>query len=157
MLILFVIASLINIEVVSGWVNASFAWSCKYFGAYWQVLLFATFVIAVILAFSKYGGLKLGNLEAPEMSTFRWISIIMCTLLAGGGVFWSAAEPTAGIFRRRIRDQGGHRPCIRTKLFALGLPRMVDFGDPQRHRAHVCPLSQGNGVKAPSPALPRFW
>src|SRR5690625_4729786 len=29
----------------------------------------------------------------PEMSTFKWIAIIMCTLLAGGGVFWAAAEP----------------------------------------------------------------
>lgn len=91
--LLFVIASLANIELVSGWVNASFAFSCKYFGAYWQVLLLATFLIAVILACTKYGSIKMGNLEEPEMSTFRWIAIIMCTLLAGGGVFWSAAEP----------------------------------------------------------------
>jgi len=27
------------------------------------------------------------------MGTFEWISIIMCTLLAAGGVFWAAAEP----------------------------------------------------------------
>jgi len=27
------------------------------------------------------------------MSTFRWLSIIMCTLLAGGGVFFAAGEP----------------------------------------------------------------
>jgi glycine betaine transporter len=91
--LIFVIAALINLKFVSGAVNASFAFSCKYFGAYWQVLLLATFVIAVLLAFSKYGGVKLGDLEEPEMSTFRWIAVIMCTLLAGGGVFWSAAEP----------------------------------------------------------------
>lgn len=29
------------------------------------------------------------------MSTFVWIAIIMCTLLAGGGVFWAAGEPIA--------------------------------------------------------------
>jgi len=92
-LLLFVIASLINPEFVSGQVNKYFGLSCKYFGAYWQWLLFLNFVIAMCLAMSKYGGVKLGNIDAPELSTFKWIAIIMCTLLAGGGVFWSAAEP----------------------------------------------------------------
>ena len=91
--LIFVIAALINLKFVSSAVNASFAFSCKYFGAYWQVLLLATFLISIFLAFSKYGKVKLGNLDQPEMSTYRWIAIIMCTLLAGGGVFWSAAEP----------------------------------------------------------------
>lgn len=91
--LLFVIIALINVEFISKVVNVTFGLSCKYFGAYWQVLLLATFVIAVVLAFSKYGEVKLGNLDKPEMSTYRWIAIIMCTLLAGGGVFWSAAEP----------------------------------------------------------------
>lgn len=92
-LILFVIASLIDAEFVAGQVNKYFGLSCKYFGAYWQWLLFLNFVIAMFLAASKYGSVKLGNTDTPEMSTFRWIAIIMCTLLAGGGVFWSAAEP----------------------------------------------------------------
>src|SRR5690625_4359184 len=32
-------------------------------------------------------------MDKPEMGTFEWISIIMCTLLVAGGVFWAAAEP----------------------------------------------------------------
>ncbi len=92
-LLLFVIASLINAEFVSGLVNKYFGLSCKYFGAYWQWLLLINFFVAMGLAVSKYGGITLGNTDEPEMSTFKWISIIMCTLLAGGGVFWSAAEP----------------------------------------------------------------
>ncbi|MBU1340475.1 MAG: BCCT family transporter, partial [Proteobacteria bacterium] len=92
-LLLFVIASLINAEFVSGQVNKYFGLSCKYFGAYWQWLLFLNFIIAMGLAVSKYGDVRLGNIDAPEMSTFKWVAIIMCTLLAGGGVFWSAAEP----------------------------------------------------------------
>lgn len=92
-LVLFVIASLVNAEFVSGQVNTYFGLACTYFGAYWQWLLFLNFVIAMGLAASKYGDIRLGKVEQPEMSTFRWISIIMCTLLAGGGVFWSAAEP----------------------------------------------------------------
>ncbi|MFP3339200.1 BCCT family transporter, partial [Micrococcus sp. SIMBA_131] len=44
-------------------------------------------------AFSKYGKIKLGGLDKPELSLYKWLSIIMATLLAGGGVFWAAAEP----------------------------------------------------------------
>lgn len=91
--LLFVVFALINMDAVSGFVNASFAGSVKWFGALWQVLLFLTFVLAVFLAFSKYGAVRLGGGEKPQFSTFKWVSMIMCTLLAGGGVFWSAAEP----------------------------------------------------------------
>ncbi|SMB91302.1 Choline-glycine betaine transporter [Desulfonispora thiosulfatigenes DSM 11270] len=80
-------------DFISNIVNTSFAFSVKYFGIFWQVVLLATFLIAIGIAASSYGRLKLGKLEKPEMSTYKWISIIMCTLLAGGGVFWAAAEP----------------------------------------------------------------
>ncbi len=30
----------------------------------------------------------LGNLDAPEFPTFQWVAMVLCTLLAGGGVFW---------------------------------------------------------------------
>ncbi len=29
------------------------------------------------------------------MTAAKWMSIVLCTLLAGGGVFWAAAEPIA--------------------------------------------------------------
>ncbi|PRO65504.1 BCCT family transporter [Alkalicoccus urumqiensis] len=93
LLITFVIASLINAGAVGSFVDWSFAFSTTYFGAFWQVLMLATFLIALVIAFSKLGRVRLGNIDKPELSTFKWISIIMCTLLAGGGVFWAAAEP----------------------------------------------------------------
>lgn len=91
----FVAMAVIDIDTLSTMVNTSFAWSTKLFGAYWQILLLATFFIGLGLAFSRLGKVRLGNFEAPEFTTFKWISIIMCTLLAGGGVFWAAAEPMA--------------------------------------------------------------
>ncbi|QHE53962.1 BCCT family transporter [Pontibacillus sp. HMF3514] len=93
LLVAFVIASLIDMQFVEEMVNKGFAWSSKYFGAFWQVLMLANFFVALYVAFSKYGKVRLGYLEKPEMSTFKWLSIIMATLLAGGGVFWAAAEP----------------------------------------------------------------
>jgi len=94
-LALFVIAALYDISMVSAWVNSAFAVSTKLFGAYWQILLLLTFVIGLFLAIGRTGGVVLGGIKSPEISTFQWISIIMCTLLAGGGVFWAAAEPMA--------------------------------------------------------------
>jgi len=91
----FVGLALVDIDALSKVVNASFAWSTKLFGAYWQLLLLLTFFIGLGLAFSRLGAVRLGNLKVPEFSTFNWIAIIMCTLLAGGGVFWAAAEPMA--------------------------------------------------------------
>ncbi len=37
----------------------------------------------------------MGGLSVPEFTTFQWGAMIMCTLLAGGGVFWAAGEPIA--------------------------------------------------------------
>lgn len=91
----FVGMALADIDALSEMVNTSFAWSTKLFGAYWQILLLLTFFISLGLAFSRLGAVRLGNFEKPEFSTFKWIAIIMCTLLAGGGVFWAAAEPMA--------------------------------------------------------------
>lgn len=94
-LVLFAVLALYDIEMVSGWVNTGFATSTQLFGAYWQILLLLTFVIGILLAVSHTGAVVLGGIKVPEISTFKWISIIMCTLLAGGGVFWAAAEPMA--------------------------------------------------------------
>lgn len=43
----------------------------------------------------RTGRVILGNLPKPEMDNFKWMAILFCTLLAGGGVFWAAAEPIA--------------------------------------------------------------
>ena len=91
----FVVFALIDLDLVTGLVNAGFAWSCRLFGAYWQVLLLLTFLIGLGIAVSPAGRIRMGESDTPEMSTFRWIAVIMCTLLAGGGVFWAAAEPIA--------------------------------------------------------------
>ncbi len=93
LLLLFVIASIFNEKLVGQWISDSFSFTAKYFGAYWQVLLLVMFIIGLILAFSKYGKVRLGKMERPENSNFRWVSMILCTLLASGGVFWAAAGP----------------------------------------------------------------
>ncbi|MGB1361027.1 MAG: BCCT family transporter [Alphaproteobacteria bacterium] len=91
----FVLFGLFNGEGLSAMVGAGFGMAIKYFGAYWQLLLLATFLIGLYLSFTREGRVVLGAVKTPEISRFTWTSIIMCTLLAGGGVFWAAGEPMA--------------------------------------------------------------
>ena len=94
-LMLFVATALLDIELLSATVNSAFGGATQLFGAYWQLLMLLTFLIALYVAISDSGKARLGNLDAPDISTYKWVAIIMCTLLAGGGVFWAAAEPMA--------------------------------------------------------------
>src|SRR5699024_12674827 len=93
LLILFVIVGFINVDFITDMVDTSFDFSVKYFGGLYQIVLLGTFLIALVLGYSKFGRIRLGGLNKPEMSTFKWMSIIICTLSAAGGVFCAAAEP----------------------------------------------------------------
>lgn len=93
LLLAFVLFSIISLEQVSNFVNVGFDLSIRYFGAYWQFLMIATFIVGAILAFSKYGKVRLGDSKKPEMSYFKWAAVILTTGLGAGGVFWAAAEP----------------------------------------------------------------
>ncbi|MGP9839168.1 BCCT family transporter, partial [Arthrobacter sp. 179] len=90
----FVASSMILPGRTADLINSGFSGSAKWFGAYWQYLLLATFVVAIVLAFTPYAKARLST-GKPEFTRFKWVSMIMCTLLAGGGVFWAAAEPIA--------------------------------------------------------------
>ncbi|WP_233189537.1 BCCT family transporter [Sporosarcina sp. P7] len=92
-LLAFVLFSLFEVEAVNAFVNKGFELSIRYFGAYWQFLMIATFVVGAVLAISKYGKVRLGDSPKPEMSYFKWVAVILTTGLGAGGVFWAAAEP----------------------------------------------------------------
>jgi choline-glycine betaine transporter len=92
-ILLFVGASLFNSEGVASVIGAGFTWTAKYLGSFFQLLLLATFFIALGTAASRGGNARIGGLDKPGISRFRWLSMIMCTLLAGGGVFFAAGEP----------------------------------------------------------------
>ena len=94
-LVLFVLLAVFDTSALSNVIQVGFSKVTLWFGPFWQVLLLANFIIGLYLAFARTGDVILGNLKAPEMDTFKWLAIILCTLLAGGGVFWAAAEPIA--------------------------------------------------------------
>ncbi|MEQ6884908.1 BCCT family transporter [Salicola sp. Rm-C-2C1-2] len=92
-IIVFILLSLYDINMVSESIGAGFTATAAALGSYFQLLLLATFFIALGVAVSPAAGAFVGNRTTPEISTFRWLSMIMCTLLAGGGVFFAAGEP----------------------------------------------------------------
>ncbi|MFO7771564.1 MAG: BCCT family transporter [Roseovarius gahaiensis] len=92
---LFCLVALYDLDVLSSMVDSSFAFSAKYFGLYWQILLLATFLIGLVLIVLPGSKAIMGNMAQPEFPVFQWGAMIMCTLLAGGGVFWAAGEPMA--------------------------------------------------------------
>ena len=92
-IILFIGLSLYDTKMVADLVGAGFAWTTKVLGSYFQILLLLTFFIGMGVAISPAASAKVGGLDRPEIGTFKWLAIIMCTLLAGGGVFFAAGEP----------------------------------------------------------------
>lgn len=91
-LLAFVVAAVAVPDTVGAWVTTGFSKSAQWFGLYWQALMLATFGVALVLAVTPWARARFGDV-APEFGRFKWVAMIMCTLLAGGGVFWAAAEP----------------------------------------------------------------
>ena len=94
-LVLFVLLAVFDTSALSSIIQVGFSKVTQWFGPFWQILLLANFIIGLYLAFARTGDVKLGNRNTPEIDTFKWLAIVLCTLLAGGGVFWAAAEPIA--------------------------------------------------------------
>ena len=56
----------------------------------------ASLILCVVICFSSFGRVRLGGDEAkPLMSMWNWFAITICTTIAIGILFWSAAEPVA--------------------------------------------------------------
>ena len=92
---IFCLWAVVSLSSLTGIIDSLFALSVQFLGLYWQMLLLLTFLISLVLCFFKGSSAKLGEVVQPEFSHFGWGSMIMCTLLAGGGVFWAAGEPMA--------------------------------------------------------------
>jgi len=81
-------------QATKGWIDAGFGLTTWALGALWQGVLLGMLVLALGVALSPWGRARLGGADArPVLGFVPWLAVILCTLLAGGGVFFSAAEP----------------------------------------------------------------
>ena len=91
---MFLVVAAIDLKLAKHFTSSGKAIVSDALGGLWQWMVLLLFVIAVVLAISPIGKLRLGGAEAkPSLKFFDWCAVLICTLLAGGGVFWSAAEP----------------------------------------------------------------
>ncbi|MEM1033304.1 MAG: BCCT family transporter [Myxococcota bacterium] len=92
-LFVFVAGALIDIDATERIIGVAFKSITRGLGAGWQALMIANLGLGLVLALSPWGRRRLGGDGPPTMSYGPWLAVLLCTLLAGGGVFWSAAEP----------------------------------------------------------------
>lgn len=61
-------------------------------GSYYLLMGLFTFFCSLYMAFSRYGSIKLGNLEKPQYSFFKWGSMMFTAGLAADILFYSLCE-----------------------------------------------------------------
>jgi BCCT family betaine/carnitine transporter len=61
-------------------------------GIYYAILGVGIFWLSIWTAFSKYGKIKLGNIDKPQYSNFMWGSMIFTSALAADIMFYSLSE-----------------------------------------------------------------
>lgn len=81
-------SSLVSVSgAIMSWVSTNFGWL-------YVLSVFAFIVFLTIIAFGKWGDIKLGkDTDVPEYSNFSWFAMLFCGATGIGLVFWSIAEP----------------------------------------------------------------
>jgi choline-glycine betaine transporter len=93
-LLIFLLVSAIDLALAKHFTETGKTIVSHSLGGLWQWMVMLLFLIALAIAISPVGKLRLGGATAkPSLKFFDWCAVLICTLLAGGGVFWSAAEP----------------------------------------------------------------
>lgn len=75
------------LEIINNFFNQTFGWF------YLVVALFLVIVAGIVLC-SKYGKTIIGGEDAkPMLSTVNWFTVVLCTTIAAGLIFWGSSEP----------------------------------------------------------------
>lgn len=85
--------------------------SIRYFlgnqlGSYYLLIGLGVFFCSIYIAFSKYGSIKLGNLDRPEYSSFKWGTMMFTAGLAADILFYSLCEWILYASEPHISDLG---------------------------------------------------
>ncbi|MEG0687079.1 MAG: BCCT family transporter [Hungatella sp.] len=91
------------------------------FGSYYLLIGLGFFLCSLYMAFSKYGAIKLGNIEKPEYSGFKWGSMMFTAGLAADILFYSLCEWILYAGEPHISDMGSMQDWASTyPLFHWG-------------------------------------
>lgn len=98
---------------------------------HWFTILMPLIILSVctVIAFSKYGKIKLGEKDAkPEFSTFSWMAMLFTAGIGVGLVNFGVAEPLSHYLNSPMGLAGGHdevtaaKNALSSTLFIWGLP-----------------------------------
>ncbi|WP_034328694.1 glycine betaine uptake BCCT transporter [Alkaliphilus transvaalensis] len=74
--------------------NGLYEYLVDHFGWFYLLSMFALVVFSIVLAFSKYGSIKLGKDDStPDYSYISWFAMLFSAGMGIGLVFWGVAEP----------------------------------------------------------------
>ncbi|MEM6444969.1 MAG: BCCT family transporter [Cyanobacteria bacterium P01_D01_bin.123] len=91
---LFVMVTLVFREPAENAFGAIQSFIAEAMGWFFILSVSLFLVVAVLLAFSKFGKIRLGGQDAkPDFPTFAWIAMLISAGMGIGLMFWSVAEP----------------------------------------------------------------
>lgn len=112
-------------------VNAVFAFLTTDFGWLYLLSVAIFIVVALGIAFSRYGKIKLGkDDDKPEFSNFQWFAMLFGGGMGIGLVFWSVAEPMMHYLAPPIGKGGtveAMHTAMRIVFFHWGIHAWVIF------------------------------
>jgi len=76
-------------------------------GSYYLLIGLGIFLCSLYLSFSRFGAIKLGNMEKPQYSNFKWGSMMFTAGLAADILFYSCCEWMLYWNEPRIAEMGG--------------------------------------------------
>ncbi|SHF34918.1 choline/carnitine/betaine transport [Modicisalibacter ilicicola DSM 19980] len=105
----------------------------RYFGWFYLFSVFGFVVFLIVLAFSKYGKIRLGPQEStPTYSFFSWISMLLAAGFGVGLVFYGMAEPMTHYLKPPFGDvepetAASARYAIQYSFFNWGIHQWAAF------------------------------
>lgn len=87
----FVACMLVCPDKTTKYLQIIFEHLVSFIGPVLEVVFFISFILALYLAFGKYGKIRLGD-EEPEYSLFSYITMMLLASLASAALYWSFTE-----------------------------------------------------------------
>lgn len=80
-------------DLTNQWANVIFNGITSLLGSSIQLIVLAGFFLALYIAISKYGNIKLGDKE-PEYKTLPWLFMFICAGMGASALYWGIVEWT---------------------------------------------------------------
>ena len=91
--LLLILSLLLIPDATINFINHASSFVMKTSGQSVQVVMLVSFLVGLLFCVRPAASESVGHSDEVEFGYLSWQALIICTLLAGGGLFWSAAEP----------------------------------------------------------------